>query len=139
MLVRFIPGVPAPQGSKRHVGNGVMIESSKKVGPWRKAVAEALSDISTVLFAVGPVTVTAVYYLPRPSSVKRVWPTVPPDIDKLDRGLLDALTLAKVWEDDAQVVEMFSTKQYADFQRTGALIKVEAVHKIPFDWGGKSL
>jgi hypothetical protein len=27
----FIVGDPAPQGSKRHVGNGVMIEASKKV------------------------------------------------------------------------------------------------------------
>jgi len=25
----FVPGAPAPQGSKRHVGNGVMVEASK--------------------------------------------------------------------------------------------------------------
>lgn len=37
-------GTPAPQGSKRHVGNGVMVESSKRLRPWRqdvKAAAEA--------------------------------------------------------------------------------------------------
>ena len=37
-------GQPAPQGSKRHVGKGVMVESSKKLRPWRqdvKAAAEA--------------------------------------------------------------------------------------------------
>ena len=28
----------APQGSKRHVGRGIMIESSKRVKPWRDAV-----------------------------------------------------------------------------------------------------
>ena len=28
-------GIPGAQGSKRHVGNGVMVESSKKVKPWR--------------------------------------------------------------------------------------------------------
>ena len=28
----------APQGSKRHVGNGVMIESSKRVKPFRQDV-----------------------------------------------------------------------------------------------------
>lgn len=32
---------PAPQGSKRHVGNGRMIEQSKKVAPWREAVKTA--------------------------------------------------------------------------------------------------
>ena len=31
-------GVAAPQGSKRHVGNGVMIESSNRVRPWRQDV-----------------------------------------------------------------------------------------------------
>ena len=35
---------PAPQGSKRHVGGGRMIESSAKVKPWREAVrSEALA------------------------------------------------------------------------------------------------
>src|ERR1700676_3259288 len=33
-----VRGIPAPQGSKRHVGGGRMIEMSKAVGPWREAV-----------------------------------------------------------------------------------------------------
>jgi len=37
-------GVPAPQGSKRHVGRGVLVESSKALGPWRDAVAWAARD-----------------------------------------------------------------------------------------------
>ena len=39
----FIPviGMPAPQGSKRHVGHGIMIENSKRVKPWRQDVREA--------------------------------------------------------------------------------------------------
>jgi len=34
----FIPvlGIPAAQGSKKHVGRGILIESSKKVAPWRQ-------------------------------------------------------------------------------------------------------
>lgn len=32
---------PAPQGSKRHVGKGVMIESCANVKPWRELVAQA--------------------------------------------------------------------------------------------------
>ena len=31
---------PAPQGSKRHVGRGVMVESCKNVKPWRLLVAK---------------------------------------------------------------------------------------------------
>lgn len=37
----FIPGSPAPQGSKRHLGRGILIESSKNVGPWRERIALA--------------------------------------------------------------------------------------------------
>ena len=39
----FVPGKPAAQGSKRHVGNGVMIESSKRVKPWRTDVRESVA------------------------------------------------------------------------------------------------
>lgn len=37
-------GVPAAQGSKRHVGNGRMVESSKALHPWRDSVAAAARD-----------------------------------------------------------------------------------------------
>ena len=33
---------PAPQGSKRYLGNGRFVEASKKLEPWRRAVAEAV-------------------------------------------------------------------------------------------------
>jgi Holliday junction resolvase RusA-like endonuclease len=32
---------PAPQGSKRHVGKGVLVESCRNVKPWRELVAQA--------------------------------------------------------------------------------------------------
>ena len=34
----IVYGTAAPQGSKRHVGNGVMLESSKRLRPWRQDV-----------------------------------------------------------------------------------------------------
>ena len=39
----FIPvlGLPAAQGSKKHVGRGILVESSKKVAPWRQDVRYA--------------------------------------------------------------------------------------------------
>ena len=46
-----VNGLPAPQGSHKHVGGGRMVESSKKVKPWRqdvKAAAEALGNTPTV-------------------------------------------------------------------------------------------
>lgn len=37
-IVFYAEGVPAPQGSKTHVGGGRLIESSRQVGAWRDAV-----------------------------------------------------------------------------------------------------
>ena len=44
-LTITVHGTPAPQGSKRHVGNGVMVESSKKVKPWRQDVKHAALEV----------------------------------------------------------------------------------------------
>lgn len=38
----FVAGRPAVQGSKRHVGGGRLIESSRQVGPWRGTAAAPL-------------------------------------------------------------------------------------------------
>lgn len=35
-----VEGDPAPKGSKRHVGNGRLIESSKKLPAWMRAVKQ---------------------------------------------------------------------------------------------------
>ena len=40
-LTVIVYGTPAPQGSKRHVGHGRMIEQSKRVKPWRNDVKAA--------------------------------------------------------------------------------------------------
>jgi crossover junction endodeoxyribonuclease RusA len=118
---------PAPQGSKRHVGNGVMVESSQRVKPWREAVRwAALAELGDAPPMAGPVQVTVFYGLPRPKghygtgrnaetlrpSAPR-FPAVKPDLDKLDRGLFDALT-GLVWQDDAQVVAVTAHKVYGD-------------------------
>src|SRR5690554_1458850 len=67
LMVR-VHGIPAPQGSKKYVGNGRMIESSKKVGPWREAVKAAILTATghkpTTLD--GAVQVDITFILPRP-------------------------------------------------------------------------
>lgn len=125
-LELFIPGDPAPQGSKRHVGNGRFIEASKKVGPWRAAVKAAVAELDFVPFDE-PVEVFATYLLPRPKTVTRDLPSVPPDLDKLERGLFDALTQAGVWSDDSLVVDSHPSKRYADGNPTGALVRIVSV------------
>lgn len=136
MFTLQVSGEPAPQGSKRHVGNGRMIESSKKVAPWRKAVLEAVQEQHPELEAFdSPVEVTAIFYLTRPKSVKRAVPSVPPDLDKLERGLFDALTIANVWTDDSLVVRAHSMKVYADVYPPGVAVIIDRYDEIPLAIG----
>jgi crossover junction endodeoxyribonuclease RusA len=107
-----ILGVPAPQGSKRHVGGGRMVESSKKVGPWRDAVAIAgHAAMGRDDPLDGPLRLTVEFRVPMPQSRKKAdrergwkWADRTPDLDKLLRSTLDGLTAGGVIVDDARVV-----------------------------------
>lgn len=119
MIVAFeVRGIPAPQGSKRGFvvnGRAVLVESSAKVKPWREDVRQAAITAMAGRPALGgAVNVSIVFSLPKPKSTKRVYPSVRPDLDKLCRSTLDALTSAGVFSDDAQVVTMAVSKMYGD-------------------------
>lgn len=109
-----VVGDPAAQGSKRLVrtkaGRTIMLENSKKVRPWRTAVAEA-AVASNVRVREGDVELVAVVRFVRPLSHFRTNGEVKPsaalrpgrsDSDKLLRAILDALT-GVAYHDDRQV------------------------------------
>ena len=128
-----IYGDPAPQGSKR-VFNGRIVEASgNKLKVWRKAIAAACQNLVTEEHSLllGPVRVEVEFYLPRPASVtikKRALPIVPPDLDKLLRGLLDGIGQSEViWGDDSQVVQIEAVKLYADDTEPGATVTIYAL------------
>jgi crossover junction endodeoxyribonuclease RusA len=120
-----VAGLPAPQGSKkaipnRHTGRTILLEQSgAKLKDWRDAVnAAAWQAVYASPPAVrdvfrGPVGVSLAFTLPRPQSAPkgRSWPCVRPDLDKLVRAVLDALT-GPVLADDGQVVQLWATKSY---------------------------
>ena len=141
---------PAPQGSKRHVGRGILVEQSPHVKTWREAVKAAALEATRAEYPsavapatyLGPVLVEVTFTLARPKGhygtgrnaavVKASapgWPTSTPDVDKLQRATLDALTAAGVWKDDAQVVEITARKVYVSagidaLDVPGAVIRV---------------
>lgn len=136
-LSLFVPGKPAPQGSKRHVGKGVMVESSKSLKPWRESIRWAvLAERREPDLKTGPVGVLLTFVMPRPTSTpkRRTPPAVKrPDIDKLARALLDALGSAGVWTDDSQVTDLWATKRLAEIGETpGVHITVRSLtEEIP--------
>lgn len=113
MIEFVVYGTPAPQGSKKFVGvskagRGLMVESSKKVKPWRmdvKDVAEAVRERVGTLD--GPLRVAMVFTLKKPASApkrRKTWPDKKPDVSKLARSTEDAISDAGLWTDDARVV-----------------------------------
>lgn len=111
-----VPGIPKPQGSKKHVGRGILIESCRDLKPWREAISAAAIAAGAVR-ASGPIVVRLEFRFDRPKShygkngVKDSAPktkTTKPDIDKLARAVLDALW--PCWGDDSQVVSLLATK-----------------------------
>jgi len=128
-------GIPAPQGSKipgvsSKTGKMFVREQSgKTLAPWREDVKQAAltargvhgteardGDPNVIDTITGPVRVHIDFLMPRPASVtpaRRPYPTVAPDLDKLIRGVGDALKAAGVYKDDAQIVSISATKHYA--------------------------
>lgn len=98
-------GNPAAQGSKRHVGHGIMVESSRALRPWRDTVTAAAFTTTNTL--TGPVACRMVFTLAKPRSARKTErrPWRKPDLGKLDRAVEDSITAAGGWADDAQVVE----------------------------------
>lgn len=122
-----VAGNAAAQGSMRSVGNGRMVSMSKKLPGWRKAVIAAAQDAAGPGWEPldGPLTVHLHVFLARPKTTK--YPGVPagtPDLDKLQRAVGDALTLAGAISDDARIVSWHAHKRWAVGCEPGARITV---------------
>ena len=136
MNVSFtVHGVPVPQGSKRALvhrstGRAVVIEQGgARHRDWRAdvkaAAAEAMpgsgSRSGYPLPITGPVGVSICFTVPKPKSApktRRTWPDKRPDLDKLVRAVLDAIT-GEVIADDAQVVLLMVSKCFPGEPVTG--------------------
>lgn len=133
LVVVFVAGRPAPQGSKRHIGNGVLIESSRYVKSWREDIRYALqADWNHRPPITGEVHLDLEFVLPRPASTPKRKPTPPaikrPDWDKLSRAVCDAITSAQVYRDDSQVTRAVVAKRIAELEeKTGVWIHIREV------------
>jgi crossover junction endodeoxyribonuclease RusA len=136
-------GLPASQGSKRHVGRGIMIESSKRLKPWRQDVMVAAERAYKGEVITNPVRVEIDFFFPRPKShyrtgkysdlMKANAPLYASshgqgDLDKLLRSTIDALSFVTggcVIRDDCLVVSISASKQYCNaITPPGAAIRV---------------
>ncbi len=132
----FVPGHPAPQGSKSYKGHRsgkpVLTESSRFVAPWREAIKLHAARRGGML-PVGPVHVELDFVLPRPQRCPT--PTPPAikrngDLDKLVRAVFDAIT--GIWiDDDCRITSVRASKRTAESgERSGVQIVVRPLGTI---------
>jgi crossover junction endodeoxyribonuclease RusA len=134
-----VAGEPAPQGSKRHVGKGILVESSRKVAPWREAVISEIYRAGWRDFQFpGCVEVSTTFLFKRPKAHYRTgqfsemlkddaprYVGQKPDLDKLIRSTWDALTQSGIIRDDAMIVVSRANKLWCGTtELPGALITI---------------
>lgn len=117
----FVPGVPVPQGSKRAFQHKstkrivIVDDNPAQLRDWRNSIVQtardAMAERPPISFAI---VLGAKFVFLRPGShygarggllpSAPLYKTTRPDLDKLLRGLGDALKSAGVYRDDSQVV-----------------------------------
>jgi crossover junction endodeoxyribonuclease RusA len=105
--------------------------SSKKVLPYRHAIAQVAvvrkqeTGFATIPRNVG-VILRVSFHLKRPKSLakKQEAHTKRPDVDKLARSCLDAIS-GILFEDDAQVMCLVATKRYGTPERTEVTVETD--------------
>ena len=133
MMRFFVPGHPAPQGSKQAFVRGkraALVEVSKRVKPWREAVS-TVASLHCKTPIDGPVAVYVEFVMPRPKSLpkKVVHMVKKPDLDKCIRSTLDALSKI-AYVDDNRVNEIHAWKRYQKpGEQSGA--NIEIIENIP--------
>lgn len=125
----FVSGMPVTQGSKtvrQHAGKAWLVDvNDKSLKAWRylinKVAAEAMDTAGRQPLDTA-VEVHATFYLPKPESVKRLYPHVMPDVDKLLRALFDSLQPCFV--NDSRVTHVTAAKEYANDLGPGVLVTI---------------
>ena len=125
----WVSGLPVPQGSKKigrnkATGRAVLIDDNEKLAGWRDLVDyNARKAVRGREVLDTPCAVDLSFEMERPKSHYKadgtvkpnapVWCAVKPDLDKLERAILDSLTTAGVWAEDSRAVILRSSKRYA--------------------------
>ena len=130
---------PQPQGSTRGFvipGKGgakpraIVTSDNKKMKPYRQQLSWAALQACEAAGISGlfadkhvPVAVEFLFFFAKPASInkKRTHLVVKPDIDKICRSTIDAMT-GIVFADDAQIVQLTASKHYGIPERAEIIV-----------------
>ena len=108
----------------------VSVYNPAEYSAWKKAAADAVNDELDLVLADlppetfplhGPVTVGLIVTVKRPKTTKLDHPK--PDVDNYAKSILDAMTQAKVWDDDEQVAFLAVQKKWGDEDSIGIEVR----------------
>jgi Holliday junction resolvase RusA-like endonuclease len=143
MLEFTVLGVPQPQGSKVRGRFGGIHDDNKQLPAWRDSVLvaarQAMEDAPHSYPLIRPLLVEVDFYFPRPRShygtgrnadtIRKGAPgkyhAQKPDLDKLQRALGDALTMAGAIRDDCQIAGWNVRKMWSDHAYMAVLVEEE--------------
>lgn len=140
----FVSGDPVAQGSMKAAGKDargrtrIVHSNGYKLATWRDAIyVSILADYRT-RFGAGArprdqvVAVAIRCYHERPKSIASsvTWKRSAPDVDKLTRAVLDALTRSVI-VDDSRVARLYVEKKYAPAGRVAGVHVVVSALEIP--------
>ena len=122
MIFFIVDGEPKPQGSKtlgrnKH-GQSFMREANKGLKTWRNSVLiEAKQALRETKDEYGwnadqPFAVSVVFAFSKPAKPAFWVPAGPPDLDKLQRAIGDALEQAGIVKNDSRIVVWKSSKSF---------------------------
>lgn len=154
MITLEVLGTPAPKGSSRafvnkRTGRAILAPSGsdaskKKLASWnvsvRHAAQHALAGSLVMAFVNTPIRVAIVFRMLRPGghyskATGKLLPSAPafptgkPDIDKLARTTLDAMT-GSIFDDDSRIASLVLDKVYAEPGGEGATITVWSLGEL---------
>ena len=122
----FCLGVPKAQPRAKAFSRGgrAGVYDPGTANDWKTVVRNACLKVWDQKMVDEPVSVTMHFRLPRPQSHFRSngllkenadkWVTKKPDLDNLEKAVLDALTDIGLWRDDSLVVHVLKSKTYAN-------------------------
>ena len=124
-MIFSVAGLPIPQGSLKMMNGNIVHVKDKELRAWRTDVGNTAKNCGIKLIEKDRgAIINLMFCMPKPSSVKRSIPSTRPDLDKLVRAVLDALT-GIAYVDDGQVVEITASKIYSNY--IGVKIGIEKI------------
>jgi Holliday junction resolvase RusA-like endonuclease len=148
MITFFIPGEPAAQARPRckclRIGPRLIpqIYDLHNADEWKARIQLIARPYAPKAPMLGPVRLAVTFYVTRPQGHYRGkahalrpeapnWHISKPDGDNFVKALLDALTVVRIWVDDAQVCDQRIQKVYAQEGKSGALVTIAPIEDDP--------